>query len=123
MASALPGPFPMAVYRGDTKQWTVTFDDGATPPVVIDMSDWTWLAQIRSNRDELDSVIATFDVDDTDAATGTIVLTLPADESAALVTVNGKATDYWDLQGTNDTVVKTWLAGKVTVTGDVSVSA
>ena len=123
MATTLPGKFDIAAYRGDTKEWTVTFEDDSTPPAAVDMSAWTWLAQIRSNLDEPDSVIATFDVDDTDAATGTLVITLPATEAANLVTTNGKATYYWDLQGTDAAVVKTWLAGKVKVTGDVSVSA
>lgn len=123
MASALPGKFDIAAYRGDTKEWTLGFADDATPPVAVDMSDWAWLAQIRASLDEPDSVVATFTVDATDAATGTLVLTLAAAQSDNLVTVDGKATYYWDLQGTNVAVVKTWLAGKVKVTGDVSVTA
>jgi hypothetical protein len=122
MATALPGTFNITAYRGDTKQWTAEFDDGATPPVAVDMSAWVWLAQIRASKDEPDSILATFTVDDDDAATGTLVITLPADESAALVTSGGKATYYWDLQGTDGAVVKTWLAGSVKVTGDVSVT-
>lgn len=121
MASTLPGTFDIEAYRGDTKEWTAEFaDDDAA---AVDMSAWTWLAQVRSSRDEPDSVIATFTVDDTDADSGTLVITLPADESANLVTTDGKATYYWDLQGTSGSVVKTWLTGKVKVTGDVSVTA
>ena len=128
MATSLPGTFDIAAYRGDTKEWTLTFADDAAAPV--DMSAWTWLAQVRASRDEPDTVVATFTVDDTNAATGTLILTLPAAQAALLVTgttdglpTPGKATYYWDLQGTDGTVVKTWLAGKVKVTGDVSVSA
>ena len=120
MTSGLPGKLDIAAYRGDTKQWTIDFAEGA---VATDMSAWTWLAQIRSTLDEPDSVVATFTVDDTDAATGALVLTLPAAQADNLVTVVGRATYYWDLQGTDGAVVKTWLAGKVKVTGDVSVSA
>ena len=123
MADALPGKYDFAAYRGDTKQWTIDFADDSAPPSPVDMSVWTWLAQIRSSLDEPDTVVATITVDDTDAATGTLALTLPATEAANLVTVDGKATYYWDLQGTDGTVVKTWLAGKVKVTGDVSVTA
>jgi hypothetical protein len=91
------------------------------------MSAWTWLAQIRTTKDEPGSVIATFTVDATDAATGTLVITLPATQAALLVTgttnglpTPGKGLYFWDLQGTDSGVVKTWLAGKVAVTGDVS---
>lgn len=124
MTSPLPGTYNFTAYRGDTKQWSVTFQDDATPPAPVDMSSWTtWEAQIRATLDEPTSVVATLTVDATAAATGTLTLTLPATEAAKLVTVDGKATYYWDLQGTDGTVVKTWLAGKVKVTGDVTVTA
>lgn len=123
MTTGLPGTLNITAYRGDTKAWTVAFADDSTPPTAVDVSAWTWLAQVRSTLDEPNSVVATFDVDTTDAATGTLVVTLPATEAANLITVDGRATYYWDLQGTNGTVVKTWLAGKVKVTGDVSVTA
>jgi hypothetical protein len=120
MATALPAPFDIAAYRGDTKEWTLNFADDAG--VAVDMSAWSWLAQVRSSRDEPDTVVATFTVTDTDAATGTLTLTLPAAQSALLLTTGGKGLYYWDLQGTDSTVVKTWLFGKVKVTGDVSVT-
>ena len=119
MTTGLPGKLDIAAYRGDTKQWTVDFAEGA---VATDMSAWTWLAQIRSTKDEPAEIVATFTVDDTDAATGTLVVTLPAAQSANLITVDGKGKFYWDLQGTDGAVVKTWLAGAVSVTGDVSVT-
>jgi hypothetical protein len=128
VASALPGKFDIEAYRGDTKEWTATFADDATPPAPVDMSAWSWLAQIRATQDEPATVVATMTVDATSAATGTLVITLPATEAAKLVTGDaagfdpGKATYYWDLQGTDGAVVKTWLAGKVKVTGDVSVT-
>lgn len=129
MATSLPGTYNFAAYRGDTRELTLTFADTSTPPAPVDMSAWTWEAQIRATKDEPDSVIATITVDDADANIGTLVLTLSADESANLVTgeaagfASGKATYFWDLQGTQGAVVKTWLAGKVSVTGDVTVTA
>lgn len=123
MATSLPGKYDFAAYRGDTKEWTIAFADDSTPPAPVDMSAWSWEAQIRSTLDEPTSVLATLTVDATAAATGSLTLTLPATESANLVTDQGKATYYWDLQGTDGSVVKTWLAGKVKVTGDVTVSA
>lgn len=121
MTDALPGKYDFAAYRGDTKQWTIDFADADN--AAVDMSAWTWEAQIRSTLDEPASVIATLTVDDADADVGVLDLTLPADESSALETTNGKAVYYWDLQGTDGAVVKTWLAGKVKVTGDVTVTA
>lgn len=121
MATALPGKYDFAAYRGDTKQWTIAFTDSDGAPV--NMAAWEWEAQIRATLDEPDSIVATLTVDGTGAATGDLGLTLPAAESDGLVTVDGRATYYWDLQGTDGSVVKTWLAGKVKVTGDVTVSA
>jgi hypothetical protein len=129
VATVLPGKYDFAAYRGDTKEWTIEFADDATPPAPVDMSGWTWEAQIRATLDEPDSIVATITVDHTDAATGTLGLTLPAAQSDNLVTGPaagfdpGKARYYWDLQGTSGSVVKTWLAGKVDVKGDVTVTA
>src|SRR4051812_33698181 len=117
MATALPGKYDFAAYRGDTKEWTIAFTDDATPPAPVDMSAWAWEAQIRATLDEPDSIVATLTVDAAAAGTGTLTLTLPATESNNLVTVDGRATYYWDLQGTDGAVVKTWLAGKVKVAG------
>lgn len=120
---ALPGNADLKLYRGDTRVWLVTFtaDDGSD----LDLSGRTWVAQIRSDLARTDPVVATVTVDDTDAATGTLTLTLPADEAANLGPLNdkGQAVLYWDLQSDDAGVVQTWLAGKVKVTGDVSVGA
>lgn len=114
---SLPGPVDLAVVRGDTLG-PLQFDAGD-----FDWSGRTWEAQIRATRDEPDSVLATFTVDDSSADSGVLLLTLDADESANLTTVDGKATYFWDLQATAAGVVKTWFAGRVKVTGDVTVSA
>lgn len=120
---ALPGKAELQLYRGDTRVWLVTFtaDDGSD----LDLSGRTWVAQIRSDLARTDPVVATVTVDDTDSATGTLTLTLPADEAANLGPLNdkGQAVLYWDLQSDDAGVVQTWLAGKVKVTGDVSVGA
>ena len=117
---ALPGKADLTLYRGDTRVWTVAFtdDDG----VALDLSGRTWVAQIRSDLNRTDPAVATITVGDDDADTGSLTLTLPADEAAALGPLtDGKATLYWDLQSDDSGVVQTWLAGKVKVTGDVSV--
>lgn len=117
---ATAGKLDLSVRRGDTIG-PVDLDWGGT-----DLSDRTWDAQVRSTLDEPTAVTATFDIDDTDGATGLLVLTLPASESANLATVAGRATYYWDLQATSiadPEDVFTWLAGKIKVTGDVTVVA
>lgn len=121
------GELDLQVRRGD-KIGPIELDWGTG----VDLSDRNWAAQIRATLDEPADLTATFTVDVTDAATGTLVLALPHSESANLVTgttsgraTPGKATYYWDLQATSKTDaddVFTWLAGKVKVTGDVTFS-
>lgn len=117
----LPAPSDIKVYRGDYYEWIDEFaDDATTPPSPIDLSDRTWLCQIRTDKDR-GALVATIDVDTTDAATGRIVRRLTSEESSKLVTRSGTALYYWDLQSIEVSGrKKTWLAGKVKVTGDVS---
>jgi hypothetical protein len=113
-----PGQLDIVAVRGD-RVGPLQF----TPANALDLSGRTWIAQVRATKDEPEEVLATFDVDSSDAATGVIRLTLPPEESANLETSNGRGTYYWDLQATlvsDETDVKTWFAGKVRVTGDVS---
>lgn len=116
-----PGVLNLKVRRGD-KIGPIDLGWGSS----VDLSDRTWAAQIRADLDETGTPTATFTVDVTAAATGTITISLPHSESVNLATVKGKATYYWDLQATKTADpedVFTWLAGKVTVTGDVTVTA
>lgn len=116
---AEPGTLDLKVRRGDTIG-PLTFAWGST----IDLSDRTWAAQIRADLDE-STLVATFTVDDADAATGTLTVTLPHSESLKLATVEGRAVYYWDLQATKTAdaeAVFTWVAGKVKVTGDATVT-
>jgi hypothetical protein len=119
---ALPGDAPLELYRGDTRVWTVAFtDDDANS---LDLSDHTWTSKISVDLTRTAADAATITVDDTDSATGELTLTLAAGEAAKLGPLDdkGKATMFWDLQSEDgDGVVQTWLAGKVKVTGDVSV--
>lgn len=114
----LPGSKPLTIYRGDTRVWTASFADDAG--AAMDLSGRIWVSQIRANKDR-GAVLATIDVDDADAATGDLVLTLTSSESANLVTADGTAKAFWDLQSDDSGVVKTWLAGVVSIKGDVSV--
>jgi hypothetical protein len=106
------------VRRGDTVSFrvTVTEDDGTTAK---DVSGYTWLAQLRETADSA-TALAEFTVDDTDAATGILVLTLPAADWPAEASPEPAEKWAWDLQGTSGTTVRTYLAGKFQVKGDVS---
>lgn len=119
---AVAGALDLKVKRGD-KIGPIDFAWGAG----VDLSDRTWAAQIRSDLDETEaSPVATFTVDETNADAGTITISLPHSESANLATVSGKAVYYWDLQATDSTDpedVFTWVAGKVRVSGDATVTA
>ena len=113
----MPGDAPLELYRGDERVWTVTLtDDDDTP---LDLSGREWTAQIRVNKDR-GTLLATITVDATDADEGRLTLTLPTSQAKTLATTLGKASGFWDLQADDGGSVKTWLAGKVKVIGDVS---
>jgi hypothetical protein len=114
----LPGDYPVTLYRGDTRVWSLAFteDDGTTP---IDLTGKTWRAQVRETVDSA-SPLMDITVDDTDAATGELVLTLPATEWVGVAAETPTEKWYWDLESTDAGVVRTYLAGKVKIRGDVS---
>ena len=123
----LPGAVDMVGIRGD-KWGPIEFEAQSA----LDLSGRTWVAQVRATRDRPAEVLAEMVVDDTDAATGIIRVSILPEESTNLVTgeaagfESGKATYYWDVQATLDsdpTDVKTWFGGKVKVVGDVAVDA
>lgn len=112
----LPANYPITLYRGDTRVWMDEFSDGATGDP-IDLSGYTFVAQIRESREASD-VLAEMTVDDSEAELGRLTRTLSATDSGALPI--GSA--FWDLQATRtaDGFVRTYLAGRVRVTGDIS---
>ncbi len=108
-----PASRDVEIYRGDTWAHSIDFEDANSAPV--NMSGKTWLCQVRAST-ESSTVLATVTVDTTNAATGTLVLRLTAMQTADLPTQVLR----WDLQETTGGTVTTWLAGRLTVTGDVS---
>lgn len=124
---ALPGAVDLTGVRGD--KWGPYEFEAQT---ALDLSGRTWLAQVRATKDRPAEVLCEMVVDDADAADGILRVSILPDESTNLVTGEaagfepGKATYYWDIQGTLDsdvTDVKTWFGGKVKVVGDVAVEA
>lgn len=112
----MPATVNLPIYRGDDFSEPIPFTVKATG-APVDLSGYTsWLAQARTGPDAAD-VAFTFDVDDTDAATGILVLSLGATVTA---TLDPKVSLLYDVQGTGTAGVKTWLRGRVTVEPDVS---
>lgn len=100
------------IRRGDTYSHTFSFVDAAGTP--IDKSTSTFLAQIRPTPDG--TVTETFAVTVGGTGSNVVTVALTAEETAMLT----PGVYVWDLQETAGGVTVTRLAGKVTVTADVS---
>ncbi len=117
----LPGELkPMNLYRGDTRVWTFVFleDDQET---TIDMSGKTWESEVRSATDSA-NVLLQLTIDDSDAADGILVVTLPATawDDVDIGTTAPTTKWKWDLQSTEGGVVRTWLRGAPKILWDVT---
>lgn len=80
----------------------------------VDVSAYTWEAQIRATTGA-DTVLASWTIDDTNAASGEVELSLPGETTADL-----PATCVWDLQGTAGGEVTTVLKGTIVVEAEVT---
>lgn len=117
-----PGKYDLRLYRGDSYAWSFRLwnDDAKTEPA--DLETATAAAQIR-NKSGGEQVIDLVCTIQPSGAPGnpdynTIHAELPAD---AWADAPGIGAGVWDLEITYaDGVVQTVLAGKVTVTGDVT---
>lgn len=108
----MPATRDLTMYQGDTYEHELTVTDDADPPVALDLSTGTWRAQVRKHA-QATSVLASFAVDDTDAANGVLFLTLTPEQTAAL-----PSNCTWDLEDTVAGV--TYLRGAVTVEREVT---
>lgn len=105
-----PQALDLCVYRGDSGRLRVSIVDDAGAP--LDVSGATWDCDIRPEPDG--EIITTMTVTPIDAST--VEVALSAAQSALLPVTGG----VWDLEMTLNGDVTTLLAGKVTVTKDVS---
>jgi hypothetical protein len=120
-AEPLPADEPLELYRGDTRLWEMHLADDPVPPATvglpIDLTGYEFLAEIRVSADPDATLMASFAIDVVDPANGIITRTLTATEAAKLTPGSARH----DLQLTDpDGKVRTWLAGRVKVRGDVS---
>ena len=102
------------IYRGDSFSQTYIFKNKETnQPKNLVTEGWTnWVAQWRP---EIDSdIVVSFSVTTTGASSGQILVSL-----SALQTSDMKK-GFWDLQATQNSTIRTWLAGKVDFEKDVT---
>lgn len=109
-----PATRDLVLYRGDDYAHQITFQDDSDPPQVFDLTGYTFKAQIRDRSENGTVVYAEFDIDDSQASDGIIVLHLNA--AATRIPSPG----YWDLEVNDGIGTQTWLKGSVKVSGDVT---
>jgi hypothetical protein len=109
----LPAKLNYSMTRGDDFAAEFTIKEG-DPLAAVDVSSRTYTAQVRSSADST-TVVATFSVDMTDAATGVVVLRL-----ADTVTDDLSGTYVWDLQQDTAGVIRTLVGGSFAVLKDVT---
>lgn len=105
----MPGKCDLSLYRGDDFMQVVELTQGGAPLVLPTVG---WTAQARTSPDG--EVVATFAIDSSDGAVGRLVVSL-----AGTATLTMPAVSVWDLQCATGGV-KTYLAGKVKITKDVT---
>jgi len=98
------------IYKGDTYTHSVTLQDSNSS--AINISARSYVAQLKDSSASTE-VVATFDIDTSDAANGIIALTLSSTQTRGLKT--GKY--YYDLEETADSVVTTLMFGDAVVSG------
>ena len=95
--SFIPQTLDLVLYAGDGAgiRFTFTNSGGTALPLTGEMK-----AQIRANREDADPALAEFDIDDTDFATGVVLISVTGEQTHALITDDEKFTGVWDLQWT-----------------------
>jgi hypothetical protein len=112
-----PGVYPLSLYRGDSYEWQFVLWQDELKTLPVDLTGSTVEAEIRDKAAGQN------------VAALTCVVTLPniidVELPTALWTAPGlPATGVWDLEVTApDGTVSTYVAGKVTVTADVTNSS
>jgi hypothetical protein len=102
------------IYRGDSFSQTYVFKNSVTnTPKNLVQEGWTdWKAQWKP---EIDSdIIVDFTINATNAANGAISISLTAQQTMIL------RRGVWDLQAKQNSIVRTWLLGKVEFEKDVT---
>jgi hypothetical protein len=91
----------LEIYRGDTFTFTVRFWTDADKTTPLDVSARTFACQLRTTADDSDSV--DLDIDDTDASTGIVVVSLASGATTSLTA----GQHVLDVQETNGSSITT----------------
>lgn len=102
----------LSVYAGDTFSQTFTFKEDGEAIDLVDAGWSAWTSQYRKNANSTTAV--SFTVDASAAASGQITISLSAAQTANL------DSGVFDLQATQGSLVRTWIAGGLSVTKDVT---
>lgn len=100
-------PLDIEIFTGETVTITLRIKESGVP---IDVSTRTYAAQVRQ-MPKSTTILATFSVDMTNAATGVVVLTLSAATTAALDVTHA----VWDVKETNAGVVSRVHGGQAVI--------
>lgn len=110
---AEPAVRDLELYRGDDYTHEILFVKDSDTLTPMNLSGYTFRAQVRDRPEGSTAVRATFDIDVSRAGEGIIVLSLPP--SATRI-----KSGYWDLEVNTGSGIRTWLKGMVTLFGDVT---
>lgn len=111
--SVLPAKLNYKIVRGDDFADVVTIKEG-TPAAAVDVSARTFTAQLRATANAT-TVIATFAIDMTNAASGEVGYSL-----ADTVTDDLSGNYVWDFQQDTGGVIRTLMGGSFFVAPDVT---
>ncbi len=119
--SNLPARYDLVLYQGDTFSQDFTLastrevDGQEGEPVPLDLTGATVSAQIR-RRATSEEPLAVFIGQVVDPLAGLLRLRLDAEQAARLIGTEG----VWDLQVDVAGTRRTWVAGNVTITPEVT---
>ncbi|GAA5198496.1 hypothetical protein [Microbacterium jejuense] len=107
----MPGLLDLKFKRGDDVNFQPVLTDEADAPLVLPTTGWR--AQVRQDTGLASPVLFSIAVNAADAASGEIGLYVSGTDTAEI-----DGTFAWDLENTDEK--RTYLSGKVRISGDVS---
>ena len=103
----------ISIYKGDSYTHEIRIRDSANANTNI--TGRTYKAQMRKSRSS-SSIVLSFTVTISNAANGVIIMSLTPEATSSI----DPGTYFYDFEETNSNYVTTLMAGKVSLTGQVS---
>jgi hypothetical protein len=103
----------IAIYKGDSYTHEIRIRDSANANTNI--TGRTYTAQMRKSRSS-STVVLSFTITISNAANGVVVMSLAPEATSSI----DPGTYFYDFEEKNGTYVTTLMAGKVSLTGQVS---